>query len=376
MGLRGWQYLLCSCLFCSVHGITLEPQNVRIHSVNLNSTLLWDPPSFHEENVTYTVQYKTGSNSSENLCIKTNFTECNISEIPIYSACVLRVRTESEKGQSVWVDLSFDPLRDTIIGLPSVGVETTNGGLYIHVKDPVVTRNSSIWPIMYFYGPLIYNMLIWKKGYEGQVRNVTISQNSIILSDLDPVTTYCFKIQAFIYKGNKRGEWTDVSCKSTDDVGKVSCIGNLFCEDPVRLIIIILSVSILFPFCCLMVLRVYRRVKHTYFPSYSLPQHFKEFLGKPSYGSEFLAFPSKGDDRVCEKIIVVSEEQNESEEQPNSGKQQFQRSQGDTPVLKEVGECKPLLTIQIGGNNQLHSQGTYKASTDTLHVTDVNTVAL
>lgn len=42
----------------AVHGIVPEPQNVRVHSVTFNSTLQWDPHIFHEENVTYTVQYK------------------------------------------------------------------------------------------------------------------------------------------------------------------------------------------------------------------------------------------------------------------------------------------------------------------------------
>ncbi|XP_066478278.1 interleukin-10 receptor subunit beta [Tiliqua scincoides] len=368
MGARGWQYLLCSCLFCSVHGLIPEPQNVRIHSVNFNSTLLWDPPYFHEENVTYTVQYLTYSTSFNDLCTKTNFTECDISDVPIYSNHMLRVRTESEKGQSKWIDLAFNPLIDTIISPPVVQVETTRGGLYVEVSGPSRTRNGSIWSIGDFYGSLIYSMLIWKKEHEEQVRNVTMSENSKIMTDLDPGTIYCFQIQVLISELNKRGEWTEVSCIRTDDIGK----------NPVWLAIIIVLVLVLFPLFCVMILPVYRRVKYTYFPSYTLPEHFKEFLGKPSYGSEFVASQPHGDDRVCEKITVVSEEQKhiDSAEQPNSAKHQFQRFQGDTPELKEVEDCTPLLTIQIGGNNPLHPQGTCKASIDTLHITDLKIATL
>lgn len=42
----------------SVHGVIPEPQNVRIYSRDFNSTLLWDPPNFHEEDVTYTVEFE------------------------------------------------------------------------------------------------------------------------------------------------------------------------------------------------------------------------------------------------------------------------------------------------------------------------------
>lgn len=51
-------------------------------------------------------------NSFKNLCVKTNFTECNISEIPVYGTCVLRIRTESEKGESTWM-VKFEPLRNS-----------------------------------------------------------------------------------------------------------------------------------------------------------------------------------------------------------------------------------------------------------------------
>lgn len=39
-------------------GMVPEPQNVRITSVNLHSTLQWDAPRFPRGNLTYTVQSK------------------------------------------------------------------------------------------------------------------------------------------------------------------------------------------------------------------------------------------------------------------------------------------------------------------------------
>ncbi|XP_014745841.1 PREDICTED: interleukin-10 receptor subunit beta [Sturnus vulgaris] len=50
--------LLCSGLLLCVSGMIPEPRNARITSVNLHSTLQWDPPRFPGGNITYTVQYK------------------------------------------------------------------------------------------------------------------------------------------------------------------------------------------------------------------------------------------------------------------------------------------------------------------------------
>lgn len=104
---------------------------------------------------------------------------------------------------------------------------------------------------------------------------------------------------------------------------------------------------------------------------------FLQFLGKPSFGSEFVATLPNGDDRVCEKITVVLEEQKHiSVMQPNSAKRHFQTSQGGTTRLKEAEDCTSLLTIQTGGNNLLHPEGTYKASVNNLHIADIKSVTL
>ncbi|XP_068035546.1 interleukin-10 receptor subunit beta isoform X5 [Anomalospiza imberbis] len=50
---------LCSGLLLCVSGMVPEPRNVRITSVNLQSTLQWDAPRFPRGNITYTVQSKS-----------------------------------------------------------------------------------------------------------------------------------------------------------------------------------------------------------------------------------------------------------------------------------------------------------------------------
>ncbi|XP_053163897.1 interleukin-10 receptor subunit beta isoform X2 [Hemicordylus capensis] len=268
---QGWLYLIYSCLFWSVHGIVPDPQNVRISSINFDSILQWDPPNLQEENLTYTVQYQDiYSYQFSDLCSRIACTECNITKLPKLGDHIIRVRTESEKEKSKWVNISFEPLRDTTIGPPDVYVKSTSGVLYVEVTDPPITniRDYSSLSIKGIYGSsMTYKMLIWKKDYDEQVRDENIMHNSIILSDLDPGTTYCLKVQVLIREMNKKGEWSNVFCHRTNDSG----------VNPVQLTVILLSVLVLLPFGCLLILHLYRRVKNAFLPSYSLPQHFKEF---------------------------------------------------------------------------------------------------
>nr|XP_056714192.1 interleukin-10 receptor subunit beta [Euleptes europaea] len=331
----------------TVHGIVPEPQNVRVHSVTFNSTLQWDPIAFHKANMTYTVQYQKHSGEFVNLCTRIAFTECTMSSIPLLGNYTVRVRTESEKEQSNWKSITFTPI-DTVIGPPEVHVESRPRALYVEVRGPFFQQSGTSWPIQHFYGNMVYSMLVWKKGYDEQVKVVNIKYDSEKLSDLDPWTTYCIHVRALIPESNKTGQWSKMSCVATTDNGISSML----------LTVGLLSGLIGFFLCCWMFLRVYQQVKYIFHPSYSLPQHFKEFLSKPFYSSQSLA--SQGEDYCYEKITVVSEISkngtDESEEELNKAKQQLQNSK-EISEAKKVSDCPLLHTVHTEWCNAPHSEG-------------------
>ncbi|XP_062982757.1 interleukin-10 receptor subunit beta [Elgaria multicarinata webbii] len=340
MAPRGWQCLICSCLFWTVHGMFPEPQNVRIHSVMLDSVLQWDPPNFHKENVTYTVQYKKFHHQYIDLCQRIYITECNISSIPMFGLSTIRVRAEFENKTSNWVDITFTSLKDTNIGPPAVQVEAHKPGvLSVQLTDPFFIRDDGKLSLHDLYGTVIYRLLIWKKDCGGeQVRNENMTHTFQIISGLDPGTAYCLKAQAYIEGLQKTGEWSEdyyIRTADSTDTG----------INPVQLTVILLSVLILVSFCCFIIYRVYRQTKFVFFPSYSLPQHFKEFLSKPSYSSQFLPSLSQEDD-AYDRIMVIPEEpkdgHNESGEQLSNTKMQLQKFQEETLMPKDISNCTLL----------------------------------
>ncbi|XP_060090303.1 interleukin-10 receptor subunit beta [Heteronotia binoei] len=330
----------------AVHGVVPEPQNVRVHSVTFNSTLQWDAITLHKQNVTYTIQYKRQSAGFTDLCTRIAFTECSISSLPLYGNYTVRVRTESEKEQSNWKSIAFTPI-DTVIGPPEVDVEPRPRALYVEVKGPFFQQNGDSRHIQSIYGNMVYNVLIWKKDYDEQTNIVNIKYDSENLSSLNPWTTYCIQVRAFIPELNKTGEWSKMSCIKTTDNGISSML----------LTVSLLSGLIVLFLCCWMFLCVKQQVKYVFHPSYSLPQHFKEFLSKPFHSSQSLALQ---EDYSHEKITVISEilksGTDESEEQVNNAKQQLQNFK-EISEAKKVSDTPLLYTVQTEWYNTHNSKG-------------------
>ncbi|XP_007442084.3 interleukin-10 receptor subunit beta [Python bivittatus] len=266
----------------------------------LNSVLQWDPSNFSEGNVTYTVQYKNFMSEFIDLCRRIYFTECNISSIPAYGLFHLRIRAEFENKQSHWINLTFRPFEDTIIIPPTVQIVPTKPGvLNVHLKSPSVILGGIIYSLKDFYFSIDYKMKIWMKDYNSeQVINENAPHTFHVISGLYPGTTYCLKAQVFIEDLNKTGEWSEAYCIQTTNSD----------PDPVAIMFILLTVLAFFSFCCCMIVCIYQRIKYSFFPSYSLPQHFIQFLGQPSYSSQFLASQLQGEDHNYDTLIVLSEE--------------------------------------------------------------------
>ncbi|KAM4684299.1 interleukin-10 receptor subunit beta [Amazona ochrocephala] len=296
---------LCSCLLLCVSGIVPKPQNTRITSVNLRSILRWDAPRFYKGNISYTVQSKSinlPGDTYENVSTNLRLTECDVSSLSAYGDYILQVRAESENDHSDWTTIRFKPMDDTVIGPPDVKVKSESGSLHVDFIGPFAERDN--WPLKQYYGSWNYRILYWKKGSTASgVTHVDTKHNTEILSQLEPWTIYCIQVQAVIPEWNKTGELSEVLCEQTTHNGVTPAwivvtilIGSM--------LVVVISV----PVCFFLVLYLYRLTKHVFCPSYTFPQHLKEFLNKPSSGSQIFSPVPQEEHLFYDKITVISEE--------------------------------------------------------------------
>ncbi|XP_006259499.3 interleukin-10 receptor subunit beta isoform X1 [Alligator mississippiensis] len=331
--------LLLPGLLCAF-AMVPELKNVRINSVNFRSKLQWDPPTFHKGNITYTVQHKSSyKNTFENLCTSIDTTECDISFLSIYGNFTVRVMAESENELLGLADIIFNPMEDTIIGPPAVKVRSESGYLTVDFTGPASENSRENWTVQQYYGSSFYRVQYWKKGSAQKVITVNSSHNSASLLDLDPWTVYCLQVQAVVPEWNKVGEFSQVLCEKTTENGIT----------PVWMVVAVLLISMLVvlvsvPACFFSFLCIYRQTRYIFYPSYSFPQHLKEFLSKPSYSSQFCAPQSPEEDHSYDKLTVISEESEncsgETENQSSNTEEQVQSSHqeisdSEVPDLKE-----------------------------------------
>ncbi|XP_053789182.1 interleukin-10 receptor subunit beta isoform X2 [Vidua chalybeata] len=158
---------LCGGLLLCVSGMVPEPQNVRITSVNLHSTLQWDAPRFPRGNLTYTVRSKSiyyPGDTYETLRTGLRLPWCDVSSLSPYGSYVLQLRAEAGELHSPWVTLTFKPMDDTSIGPPEVRLKSESGALHVDVSGPFAEHEQDRWPLRLYYGSWRYRILYWKKG--------------------------------------------------------------------------------------------------------------------------------------------------------------------------------------------------------------------
>ncbi|NXA35725.1 I10R2 protein, partial [Eudromia elegans] len=197
-----------------------------------------------------------------------------------------------------------------IIGPPDVKVKSESGSLHMDFIGPIAENEPNKWSLQQHYGPWNYRILYWKKGSKKEVIHLDTKHNSIILSQLEPWTVYCIQVQAVIPEWNKTGELSQELCDQTTHNG----------ETPTWIIVTVLFGSMLaavifVPVCFFSFLFLYRLTKHVFCPSYYFPQHLKEFLSKPSHGSQLFSAVPQEEHLLCDKLTVVSEESKSQSEQ-------------------------------------------------------------
>ncbi|KAM5181016.1 interleukin-10 receptor subunit beta-like [Mantella aurantiaca] len=305
--------LVFLCLAVPGFGKLPEPTNVRMDSVNFKNILRWNPPPGFMENadVRYTVEYQLDFSKRREftaVCM-TQHLECDLSYI-IYRFYA-RLSATVGHNQSGWVTIYFDPYSETVIGPPEVLVSSRSGHLDISMSGPYRESDSEKGSIKDKYGELIYRVLYWKEDDPSKLLDVNTSQSTETLTKLETWTSYCLTVQANIPENEKEGLFSPPICKKTTDDGRIPWwqIAGVF----LAMMLFTMTAALgLFYFG----FTAYR--KYLSFPSYSIPEHLKEYLSMPFNSTPNL--PTQASEECgesCEQLTFVTEECEETKEETN-----------------------------------------------------------
>ncbi|XP_072254346.1 interleukin-10 receptor subunit beta [Pyxicephalus adspersus] len=302
--------LVFLCLFIPGFGKIPPPTNVRMDSVNLKNILRWNPPPGFEEDedIRYHVQFRLDFRNPgeyQNCCL-TQHLNCDLTVITYkFNATVTALVGDKQSDPVV---IHFDPYAETVIGPPEVLVSSRSGHMDISFSGPYFESDSTKDSIKAKYGELLYRVFYWKKEDPSHVLSVNTSQSTGTLTKLETWTIYCLKVQAYISSFGKEGLFSPEICRKTTDDGRTPWwqIAGMF------LATMLFTMSATLGLCYF---GFTARRKYLSFPSYSIPEHLKEYLSKPFSSSPNLPTqPSEEYGESCEQLTFISVE---SEEETN-----------------------------------------------------------
>lgn len=262
----GW---LGGFLLVPALGMIPPPENVRMNSVNFKNILQWEVPAFPQKNLTFTAQYESYWYFQDR-CKNIASTQCDFSVLSKYGDHTVRVRTEFADEHSEWVNITFCPVEDTIIGPPEMQIESLADSFHMRFSAPQIENEPETWTMKNIYNSWAYRVQYWKNGTNEKF-HVISQYDSEVLRDLEPWTTYCIQVQGFLLNQNRTGEWSKPVCERTSNDETT----------PSWIVAIILIVSVLVVFLCLLgcfgvLWFIYKKTKYTFHSGTSLPQHLKE----------------------------------------------------------------------------------------------------
>ncbi|XP_012512857.1 PREDICTED: interleukin-10 receptor subunit beta isoform X1 [Propithecus coquereli] len=308
-----------SCSFFSfiftALGMVPPPENVRMNSVNFKNILQWESPAFPRGTLTFTAQYHSYK-KFQDVCVSTASTECDFSTLSKYGDHTLRVRAEFADEHSDWVNITFCPVDDTVIGPPGMQVEMLADSLHMRFSAPQIENEPETWTLKNIYNSWVYNVQYWKNGTDEKF-HITPHYDFEVLRNLEPWTIYCVQVQGFLPDRNKTGQWSEPVCEQTTEDDTI----------PSWLVAIILIASVFVVFlvllgCFALLWCVYKKMKYAFSAGNSLPQHLKEFLGHPHHSHStllFFSFPPSDENEVFDKLSVIAEDSESSKQNPGAG---------------------------------------------------------
>ncbi|XP_063812529.1 interleukin-10 receptor subunit beta-like isoform X2 [Pseudophryne corroboree] len=279
-------------------------------SVNFKNILRWNLSSgLGDDNVTYRVQYKQDVMNAKVTYTDVCFTSelyCDLTRVSYKS--YLRVRMEvNDTAVSDWATIHFDPYTQTIIGPPEVKVSSRSGYLDVSIYGPSVESDGTLFMDKYY--KFLYRIAYWKELEPAHVTVINTSQNIHILNKLDEWTTYCLKVQGYETEYDRAGQFSPVVCAKTTSDGRISTLKIVVVF--VGALLITTAVTLVLSF---VIFKVYRMIRYVFYPSFSFPQHLKEYLGKPFYSTPFLHTPPSEECGECsEQLTFVSEAKDDKE---------------------------------------------------------------
>ncbi|KAJ3591602.1 hypothetical protein NHX12_006735 [Muraenolepis orangiensis] len=206
--------MLC-CAPKGLLGVLEGPRQVLMTSYNMDMVLRWDPPLGGAPQLVYTTEYNTTVNSYKPGCTKTRVLHCDFIAVGIhvspYGTYTGRVRAHRGLESSAWVEsgpLTLDV--HTVIGPPNVTLYSSGVHMTVNMGDPVF-RISQLRRI---YNHASYNITYWKEGEEDTAQSLSVQQNPVVLSDLEPWSRYCVKVRIKTER-NHQSQESQVTCEKT-----------------------------------------------------------------------------------------------------------------------------------------------------------------
>ncbi|XP_042350516.1 interleukin-10 receptor subunit beta-like [Plectropomus leopardus] len=312
------------CGFREVSGVISTPTNVRLTSYNLNLVLRWDPPEQPADHLVYTTEYKSTFTGYRVGCVNISTLECDFTQLNVsifeYGKYTGRVRVQWGTESSAWVESNQIFLdKDTIIGPPSVSLQSIQAAIEVNIIDPVF----HISALRSVYHLATYNVTFWKDGQKEKARRIPyMQQNRVVLSDLDPWTKYCVQVQVNTERDHNPSKPSRVVCESTtkgQEAPWLPAVGMFIAMAAVVALVVVAVVN----------------RKKCLLPKYALPQHFEEYLLEPPNSSMYVAMQnSHPPEEIYDKISIIADGRTVVEGRPleaagSSSSQQPDTTAGD-----------------------------------------------
>ncbi|XP_030058019.1 interferon alpha/beta receptor 1 [Microcaecilia unicolor] len=210
-------------------GNPARPKNVQVHVVNSNFTLKWDwdgKCNVKDCNLTFSAYYhlvkRKPSRDWQKLsgCLRVSATICDFSLAKLDFLKKYKVRVKAEEGErsSEWSSaIKFVLYEIAEIGPPEVQVKAEYKLIRINISAPGSSDKTQMWDASDFN----YRVEFWKNNStEQQLKLADFAER---IDNLEPNTTYCLKIKALLYTGEKESAFSPTYCVHTEseDANKV-----------------------------------------------------------------------------------------------------------------------------------------------------------
>ncbi|KAI5628531.1 interleukin-10 receptor subunit beta precursor [Silurus asotus] len=223
-------------------------------------------PNATEEHFCISV-YLSSWDSFKIVCVNISAPSCDLTnDVSAYGNYILRVRTELDGKSSAWTETNCEPLETiTVIGPPSVKLQSRKGKMEVDITDPVLKKGT----LKDYFTNIIYHIHYWAEGKMEQEKMV--DQSRVMLTKVLPETLYCMRVEINLdYK--KQSLPSNITCEMNTALDEVE----------MWLILVVLLVSFLVTLISVLLITMavwggYRGIRYLR-PKGKLPEHFKQYL--------------------------------------------------------------------------------------------------